>query len=139
MGIEENKAKILLHLKMFNEGKIELADELISPDFVFNIPGGGEVKGPEGFKQMVLMTRNALPDLHYDLDGMVAEGDWVVARYTLNATHTGDFLGIPATGKKFTLKAAYCYRFENGKEIEDISYGDMLAFYQQIGVTPQIS
>ncbi|MFC1948449.1 ester cyclase [Chloroflexota bacterium] len=58
-----------------------------------------------------------------------------MARYTMTATHTGEFLGVPPTGKKIELKVAYCYRFKNSKEVEAIPYSDMLAFYQQIGVT----
>ena len=52
MGIEEKKVKILHRLEIFNEGKLELIDDTISPDYLYHLPTD-ELKGPEGFKQLV--------------------------------------------------------------------------------------
>jgi steroid delta-isomerase-like uncharacterized protein len=133
---EKNKAVLHRHVEeVFNQGKLEVADEIISPDYVYHGPAG-EFKGPEGFKQMVTMTRKALPDIHYTINDMVAEGDKVAVRYTMTATHKGEFIGIPPTGKKLKLEQAFFYRFKNGKEVEALPYSDMLTFFQQLGVKP---
>lgn len=138
MGIEENKEIVLNHLSIFNEGNLELADDIISPDYIYHMPDGGTLNGPEGFKQLVSMTRDALPDVHLEFDSIVDEGDWVVALYTMTATHTGNFMGVPATGRKLELQEACCCRFENNQEVEAIPYNDLLSFYLQIGTYPPV-
>jgi steroid delta-isomerase-like uncharacterized protein len=136
MSVEENKATLLnKHLKMFNEGNLSIADEIISPKYVYHGPVG-EFKGPEGVKQMVQTFRVAFPDGTFTIDDMVGEGDKVAVRYTWTGTHKSELMGIAPTGKQITMTAAYFYRFENGKEVEALPYSDMSALYQQLGITP---
>jgi steroid delta-isomerase-like uncharacterized protein len=120
---------------MFNEGNLSIADEIISPDYVYHGPVG-EFKGPEGVKQMVQTFRVAFPDGTFKIDDMVGEGDKVAVRYTWTGTHKGELMGIAPTGKEVTMTAAYFYHFENGKEVEALPYSDMSALYQQLGITP---
>ena len=138
MSVEENKA--ILRYKhvdeLFNKGNLSIADEIISPDYIYHSPFGVEFKGPEGLKQMVSGGLDAFPDLHFTIDDMIAEGDWVAVRYSYTGTHKGEFMGIAPTGKKINLTTAIFYRFLNGKEVEALQYGDMLAVYQQLGVSP---
>ena len=138
MSVEENKATLRSqHVEeLFNKGNLSVADEIISADYVCHHPSGIEFKGPEGVKQLVAMARNAFPDLHFTIDDMVAEGDKVAVRYTYTGTHKGEYMGIAPTGKQVTMTAANFYRFEGGKEVEDLPYSDSLALYQQLGVSP---
>ena len=138
MGMDENERIFLHHLPIFNEGQVDLVDKIISPDYVYHLPDGGTLQGPEGFKKLVRMTREAFPDIHYEFDGIVGEGEWVIGLYTMMATHTGDFLGVPATGQKVEMKEAYCCRIDNKKEVEAITYNDMLTFSGQVSVTPPL-
>ncbi|MFC1947425.1 ester cyclase [Chloroflexota bacterium] len=137
MSVEENKSILRnQHVEeLFNKGNLSIADEIVSPDYVYHGPIG-EFKGPEGLKQIVQMWRNAFPDGRFKVDDMVAEGDKVAVRYTWTGTHQGELMGIAATGKQVTMTAAYFYCFENGKEVEAMPYSDMSALYQQLGVTP---
>ena len=136
MSIEKNKATIRRHVEeVFNKGKLAVADEIISPDYIYHGPVG-EFKGPEGFKQMVTIARQAFPDIHFVIDDVVAEGDKVAVRYTLTGTFKGEFMGIAPTGKKIKETSAYFYRFKDGKEVEALPFTDMLSFYQQLGVKP---
>lgn len=136
MSVEENKAILRnKHLEMFNEGNLSIADEIISPDYVYQSPAG-ELKGPEGMKQLVQAFRVAFPDGAFTIDDMVGEGDQVAVRYTLTGTLKGEYYGIPPTGKQVNITAGFFYKFENGKEVEVVSFMDSLAFYQQLGVTP---
>ena len=137
MSVEENKAVLHRHVEeLFNKGDLAVADEVISADYVYHSPLGIEFKGPEGVKQMVAMGHDAFPDLHFTIDDMVAEGDKVAVRYTYTGTHKGEYMGIAPTGKKINMTTAIFYRFVGGKEVEAISYGDTLALYQQLGVSP---
>jgi len=137
MSVEENKA-ILRHKheeELFNKGNLAVADEIISPDYVYHSVVG-EIKGPEGVKQMVTTLRAAFPDIHFTIDDMVAEGDDVAVRYTWTGTHRGEYMGIAPTGKQINVKMGCFYRFAGGKEVELVTYVDMLSLFQQLGATP---
>jgi steroid delta-isomerase-like uncharacterized protein len=134
---EKNKALIRRHVEeLFNQGRLEIADEIISSDYVLHHPVYGEVKGPEGFKKMFMENRKTFPDIHFTIDDMVAEGDKVAVRYTMTATHKGELMGIPPTGKKISIQSAFFYRFKDGKEVEALTYSDNLSLFQQLGIKP---
>jgi steroid delta-isomerase-like uncharacterized protein len=68
----------------------------------------------------------AFPDMRFTVEDVVAEGDKVVVRYSIQGTHQGPFMGLPATGKAFTTTAIVILRFENGKIAEEWFQGDDL-------------
>ncbi len=136
MSTEEKNKAILRrqHVEeLFNKGNLSIADEIISPEYVYHSPTG-EVKGPEGIKQMVTTFRTAFPDGRFIIDDMVAEGDKVAVRYSWTGTFKGEYMGISPTGKKANLTSAIFYRFKSGKEVEAISFSDSLTMYQQLGI-----
>lgn len=138
MSVQEENKAILRHKhveELFNKGNSAVADEIISPDYVYH-GAAGETKGPEGVKQMVTTLRTAFPDVHFTIDDMVAEGDNVAVRYTWTGTHRGEYMGISPTGKQMSVTMAGFYRFAGGKELDVVTYVDMLNFYQQLGVVP---
>jgi steroid delta-isomerase-like uncharacterized protein len=135
MSVEQNK-ETLRHIhveELFNKGNLAVADEIISPDYVYHGPMG-ELKGPAGIKQIVTIWRTAFPDGKYVIEDMVAEGDKVAVRYSWTGTFKGEGMGIAPTGKKVNLTEVIFYRFAGGKEVEAINYIDMLTFYRQLGV-----
>lgn len=79
---------------------------------------------------------SAFPDKRYTIHDMVAEGDKVVARWALEATHKGDYMGIPATNKQIALTGIYIIRLEDGKQVEWWLEADFLGLMQQLGVIP---
>ncbi len=109
--------------------------ELVSPDYV-NISPQGELKGHDGYKQQIITARAAFPDLHMAVDNMIGEGDRLASQVTMTGTQQGEFLGIPPTGKKINYKHALFTRFIDGKSAEAVPFGNALAVYQQLGVTP---
>jgi steroid delta-isomerase-like uncharacterized protein len=119
--------------ELFNKGNLAVADKIISAEYVFHGPTG-ELKGPEGIKQIVTGWRTAFPDGHFTIDDMVAEGDKVAVRYTWTGTFKGEYMGMAPTGKKVKMTGAYFYRFKGGKEVEATPFYDTLTFYQQLGV-----
>jgi len=137
MSTEENKAIIRRNWEeAFNKGNLAVADEIMAPNYIYHGPGGQELKGPEGFKQLVTMFRTAFPDLRATVEDMFAEGDKVAHRATIRGTHKGDLMGIAPTGKQVTVSATVISRFAGGKEVEAWANIDMLAMYQQLGVAP---
>jgi len=72
-------------------------------DYVAHGLGTELPPGPEGFKQFVSVYRSAFPDTHLTIEDQIAEGDKVVVRWTVHATHTGGLMGIPATGKQVVV------------------------------------
>ena len=102
MSTEENKALARRVLEeMFNAGNLDVADELLAPDYVDHDPTLPEdVHGPEGFKEYVATYRSAFPDLHIQIEDQIAEGDRVATRWTGTGTHNGELRASPppATG-----------------------------------------
>ncbi len=78
----------------------------------------------------------AYPDSHFTIDDMIAEGDRVATKKTFTGTHTGDFGGIRATGKRVTLQYVDIMRVRDGKIIEHWLCMDQLSWLQQLGLAP---
>ena len=88
------------------------------------------------FFQVGQMWHAAFPDEQTVFDDQIAEGDKVVSRMTSTATHTGEFQGIPPTGKRITVTGIWIERIAEGKIVERWGVVDMLAVMQQLGVIP---
>ena len=136
MSAEENKALFRRVLDMINTGDLDKADELIAGDYVYHAPGSPEMRGPQGFKQLISMYRTAFPDMTMVLDDILADGDKVAARWTATGTHRGELMGIPPTGKRVTTSGSIISRFAGGKVVEDHEVIDTLGMLQQLGVVP---
>ena len=86
---------------------------------------------------MMGMIFSAFPDTHYENHDLIAEGDKIVSRGTWTGTHTGEFMGIPATGKKVEVQEMHIARMSGGKMAEHWENIDQLTMMQQLGVIPQ--
>lgn len=138
MSVEENKALVRrLVEEVWNKGNMAVADELLATDYVFHHPTGQDLHGSEKYKQLVGVVRSAFPDLHFTIDDVVAEGDKVVYRWSLSATHKGEFRGIQPTGKKVTIWAICIERIADGKFVEAWERYDTLGLMRQLGVIPK--
>ncbi|MGH2801203.1 MAG: ester cyclase [Thermoleophilaceae bacterium] len=137
MTLESNKA---LYRRWFEEvvtgGKLELADELLAPDYVLHFPTMPEPLDAAGHKQLVTMFRSAFPDWSEAVEDVVAEGDKVVVRVTGSGTHEGDFQGVPPAGKRVRAEGVGIARIQNGRIVEAWAAYDALGLMQQIGALP---
>lgn len=95
-----------------------------------------EIHGPQGGQEFAAAMRGAFPDYHYTIEDEIAEGDRVVQRWTARGTHTGDFQGVPATGKRVTMTGISIYRVANNKLVEGWTSVDLLSLLQQINAVP---
>ena len=136
MSAEVNKALARRVLEeMFNKGNLDVADELLAPDYVDHDPAMPEdIHGPEGFKQYVSGYRSAFSDLHLEIEDQIAEGDKVVTRWTGTGTHDGELSGIVPTGKQLTLPGMEIVRISGGKLVEGWEGYDTMNMLRQLGV-----
>src|SRR5262245_9377324 len=94
----------------------ERDDELIAADIVYHGPPMiGEVHGRDGFKQVLGVFRTAFPGFETTIEDMVADGNRVAVRHTHLATQTGEFAGIPPTGKSVTVPGIEILRIYDGQ------------------------
>jgi steroid delta-isomerase-like uncharacterized protein len=137
MAAETNKLVMDRFLEFINTASEKLAQELISPNAVFHVPGRPEpMRGPAGYLAIIGMMRGGFPDIQWTLEEMVAEGDKVAARFTMRGTHRGTFFGVPPTGKTISVQAMNIYRLSGGQFVEEHGQPDMLGLLQQIGAVP---
>lgn len=95
-------------------GETDFADELIAADWE-DIPLlPGQSGGPDGFRQTVAFLRSVFPDLTMTIEDIVISGDRAAVRSTARATHSGEFLGIPATGRRVEFAAFDFHHFVDG-------------------------
>lgn len=125
--------------EIWSKGKLELADELIAPDFVGHPPGQDEFHGPEGSKQFIKTMRTGFPDARFDIEDMVAGDRTVALRWTMTGTHEGKFNGIEPTGKEVELTGQTILTIEDGKAVEGYTTFDRLEMMQQLEAVPQLA
>lgn len=98
------------------------------------------VIGPAGKKLESEVIGKACPDLRSaDVETFLAEDDRVVIARRLEGTHTGEFMGIPPTCKKFSVRSISIYRIVDGKKVEDRGMIDFYSLARQLGWIPSLS
>lgn len=109
-------------------GRFEVLDELVTPDYA-------DRSLPSGLTpvQAIAAFRAGFPDASVYVDNQVEEGDRVVSRWTLRATHTGDFFGVAPSGRPVTMTGFSEYRFERGRMAEAWVDYDQAGVLRQIG------
>ncbi len=138
---EENKEKARRLLEEgFGQGKVEIVDEVLDPNFVCYDPNSeaGEVRGADTIKQEIEWFRNAVPDLTYTVEDQVAEGDKVVSRVRVRGTHQGETADFgPPTGRQFEQEGITIHLIEDGKIVEEWNQYDNLSILQQLELAPE--
>ena len=134
---EENKAFFQQFIDAMNAKDVTIIDRLMSADFVDHNLLPGQAPGPQGMKDMMSMFFAAFPDLKSTIDLLLAEGDLVTGHMTTEGTHTGDFMGMPGTGKKVSFSEVHTVRIANGKATEHWGLADSMAMMQQLGAIPE--
>ena len=134
----ENKALARrLVEEAFNAGRLEVVDELVASDFVEHDPSlTEEVRGPAGVKELIAGYRAAFPDIRITIEDQIADGDYVVSRWSGTGTHQGELMGMPATGKQATVTGITIDRIADGRIVESWDNWDTLGLMQQLGAIP---
>lgn len=141
MSTEEHKALIRrFYSEVFDKGNLDMIDEATTDGFVAHAPAepghDAESQDRARLKEEFSRNREAFPDLTFNVEDMVAEGDTVAVRWTATGTHEGQLMDLPPTGKEVTLKGMNFLRFEDGKIAEDWVIWDSMGLMQQLGMGP---
>ena len=108
-------------------------DGLYTDDYIYHgIPLIGDLTGVSAFKQLISSFSVGMPDGSERVADQIAEGDTVVTRLTGTGTHTGELMGVPASGKRIKFTAIIITRFSDGKIAEEWAEFDALSFSQQL-------
>ena len=114
-----------------------ILDGIFSNDAVLHDPQNPTVaKGPQGAKSTLARYLRAFPDLKITIEREIADGDYVVQHLRASGTNTGEFNGMPATGKNTSVTGVMTSKIKDGKVIEAWSLFDSLGLLQQLGVLP---
>jgi steroid delta-isomerase-like uncharacterized protein len=135
-----NKAAVRrLYEEAFAQGKPEVVDEVLHPEFVCHEPNSetGEIRGAETLKDETEYFRQAFPDFFWRVEDQLAEGDEVTTRYTMGGTHQGDFFGVPASGRRVQISGINIDRLEGGKLVEEWASYDLLGAMRQMGAVSE--
>ncbi len=129
--------KVILH-RLFdelNKGKnaaLAAIDELVAPDYVLHDPTIGEMKGKDNVRQYMGALFDAIPDLSFKLEDLLAEGDRAVYRFTYAGTHKGTLMGFPPTGKRVEASCIAIGRLAGGKIAEEWQVWDTQGLFKQL-------
>jgi steroid delta-isomerase-like uncharacterized protein len=121
---------------LFNRGELDRVEEFVTEDFVNHEAWPGEDPGYEGFRLRLRRLREAIPDIHMEVEDMIAEGDTVAYRATLSGTHRGALMGMAPTGRAFRVQHMHWLRMRDGRSSEHWAVRDDLGMLQQLGIIP---
>ncbi len=124
----------------FNQGRLDVTEELVASDYVGHDPSlPEEVRGPAGVKEVIAGYRAAFPDIQVTIEDQIAEGDLVVTRWRATGTHQGELMGMPATGKQATVTGITIDLIADGRIVESWDNWDTLGMMQQLGAIPALA
>lgn len=120
-----------------NDHNLDAFDDYLTANFVEHetLPGI-EGNGPEVPKQFFSMIIAAFPDFRMDIEDIVVEGDKVCWRYRMTGTNEGEFMGMPATGRKVDVQGFDMLRMEGARAAEHWGVTDEMKMMQQLGLAP---
>lgn len=133
MSDEENKEIVRRYQEAYNNADYDALDDVVAadvntPNMISSVP-----RGLEGAKLVHQKTLLGMPDYHTTIEDLIADGDKVVARVSMTGTHTGDFYGIPPTGRRVNLTGIFIVRIANGKIVEHWGEEDGVKVLRELG------
>jgi predicted ester cyclase len=130
MGVEENKRVVVRIVdEILNDGNLDSVEELVHPRY---LDGYGGPSGREGYRDLVASVRAVFPDMHLAVEDLIGEGDKVVGRFTFRGTHSGEFLGISATGRRVEVPVMGLIQLRDGQMIGRWNVSDWLDTLEEL-------
>jgi len=124
--------------EVFTQGKVEVIDEIVADGYVEHQEFPGLEPSKEGLKKFVQLFHAAFSDIKVETLSVGVDGDEVWVHSLFTGTHTGEFAGIPATGKSVTLAMMDRVKTRDGKAVEHWGVSDDLGMLTQLGVVPEM-
>lgn len=136
---EENKTVVEEFIQaLFTKNDLSAVERYLADNFVAHDPPMAGLSGDAaGFRDAAAMIRAAFPDWRSDVHLLVAEGDYVVERFTASGTHRGEFMGAAPTNRRVAMPGINIFRVEDGKIVERWGNLDVLGLFTQLGVVPE--
>jgi steroid delta-isomerase-like uncharacterized protein len=122
-----------LHAEVLAARDLGVVDEFFAPDFVSHTNPPGLAEGVEGVRSFFAMFRDAMPDVEVRIDELIVDGDRAAVATTITGTHTGELLGMPATGRRLEVVGVDLIRVRNGKIVEHRGLTDTVGLMRQLG------
>lgn len=120
---------------IMQRGNVNVIDELFARDFAGHDTGGGTF-GREEFRESVRAMLSAFSDRRVVIEDQLSDGDKVATRWTVTALHSGEFQGIPATGRRGAMTGISIDRLAGGKIVESWEVTDDAGLLRQLGALP---
>ncbi len=131
--LERNKAIVRRFIdEIFLGGNFDSVDELLTEDFLPHTWGSMQ-PGRDGLKEAIQRVQAGISEERMQIHDIIAEGDRVAVRLTSSATHTGDFMGMPASGKRYEIGEIHIFRLEDGRVAEHWHQADFMGMMKQLG------
>jgi steroid delta-isomerase-like uncharacterized protein len=137
--LDDNKVLVRRFIdEVFANGNKDAVDELAAEEFVRHTgaPSADGSSGRDDLKRTIDRVFAALDDVEFTIDDLVAEGDRIAVRLTSSATQTGEFMGMPATGKRYTIEEMHVFRIGDGQVAEHWHQLDQMGMMRQLGAMP---
>jgi len=127
-SVEENKASVRRFLEAQAKGNLNVIDEVLTPHFVDHDRLPGQAPDREGYKRAIAEYHAAFSNVRFLVEDQVAEGEKVVTRFIVRATHDlGELMGVAPTGTEVTYKAMAIHRIVGGKIVEEWAEGSNIS------------
>ena len=137
MPIDANKVLARAYFTAFLDRNAAWWQRHIAPDFVRHDPGlNFEVRGPEGVARLGEVLHGGVTEMRLPIEEVVAEGDRVLVRLRFQGRHTGDLMGLPASGRSIDIAVMDLFRIVDGRLVEHWALLDNLGLLKQVGALP---
>lgn len=122
----------------FNQGKMDVLEEMIADNYIRHQPPYATVKGKGDFKKFVADVRKGYTGFNISVDETIVTDDVSVVRVVLSGKHTGQTPTVqaPPSGKQVAMTGCTVSHWKDGKIVEEWAYNDYLGLTQQFGVVP---
>jgi len=133
---EQNKAIVRRNYEASDRNDLTTFSELLAPDVAVHYPGMPSPLNREALLQMMNMFFSAITERQHVFEDQIAEGDKVATRVTFHGVHTGEYEGMPATGRQIVVPQIAIHRIRDGKIVEVWISEDTMGMMQQLGLIP---
>ena len=132
----ENKQLVRRYYEeVLTQGRFDLLEAIAHADYLEHNPFPGHGQGLEGLRQRASTLHTGLKQ-QFTLELLIAEGDKVAVLWTTRGTQVGEFMGLPPTGKSYTIQGIDIHQFRDGRMAEHWHVVDMYGFLSQVGALP---
>lgn len=138
MSTEDNKALVRRWLQDVDTGDVGVVDKYVAPSIVDHNPPPfqGPATGIEGARHAFSYALGAFSGFRHEIEDQFADGDHVITRITGYGTHSGEFMGIPATGREVKMEGIAIHRIVDGQLVEHWAQVDSTSLLMQLGAIP---